>query len=193
MKEQRRSNSKSNQLEADLPQRGSHEDYLCTYRNKISKKSNLEMTATAAKDGLEAASEPAVLYESLMACDKTASHITSLSGKESFNVSDDLCADALKFLSEPPTLKKREALKALWLELYRQLDNFYKITNDPHFWALLSPEQRNNLEQRREALREIAEQAGESYDKCREAIDKKFRDALYAPGREWTIISPISG
>ena len=160
---------------------------------EIANKTAGEMTAeTAGKDNREAPSEPAVLYESLMACDKTASHITSLSGKESFNVSDDLCADALKFLSEPPTLKKREALKALWLELYRQLDNFYKITNDPHFWALLSPEQRNNLEQRREALREIAEQAGESYDKCREAIDKKFRDALYAPGREWTIISPFA-
>lgn len=65
-----------------------------------------EMTAeTAAKDDRETPSESVVLYESLMACDKTASHITSLSGKESFNVSDDLCADALKFLSEPPTLK----------------------------------------------------------------------------------------
>lgn len=187
-----------------VPDEISHEEAVCEkcgrpYEHtrklgEIANKTVKEMTAeTAAKDDRETPSESVVLYESLMACDKTASHITSLSGKESFNVSDDLCADALKFLSEPPTLKKREALKALWLELYRQLDNFYKITNDPHFWALLSPEQRNNLEQRREALREIAEQAGESYDKCREAIDEKFRAALYAPGREWTVISPFAG
>ena len=179
--------------EAGLFQQDGCEDYLRTHQSKTPRKSNFKMTATAAKDSHETLSEPTRSYELLMACDKTASHITSLSGKESFNVPDDLCADALKFLSEPPSLKKREALKALWLELYRQLDRFYAITNNPHFQALLSPEQRNNLEQRREALREIAEQAGESYDKCRDAIDKKFRDAMYAPGREWTIISPLAG
>lgn len=153
-----------------------------------------EMTAeTAAKDDRETPSESVVSYESLMACDKDAAHISTLSGDHIFNVPNELCVGALKFIESPPSEEKREALKVLWAELYRQLNVISAAIINPRFQALLTPEQRSNLEERRKALHEVTNQAWESYEKCRKAIERELFLARFGPGREWTFISPLAG
>jgi len=153
-----------------------------------------EMTAeTAAKDNRETPSESVVSYESLMACDKDAAHISTLSGDHIFNVPNELCVGALKFIESPPSEEKREALKVLWAELYRQLNVISAAIINPRFQALLTPEQRSNLEERRKALHEVTNQAWESYEKCRKAIERELFLARFGPGREWTFISPLAG
>ena len=153
-----------------------------------------EMTAeTAAKDTRETPSESVVSYESLMACDKDAAHISTLSGDHIFNVPNELCVGALKFIESPPSEEKREALKVLWAELYRQLNVISAAIINPRFQALLTPEQRSNLEERRKALHEVTNQAWESYEKCRKAIERELFLARFGPGREWTFISPLAG
>ena len=115
-----------------------------------------EMTAeTAAKDNRETPSESVVSYESLVACDKDAAYISTLSGDHIFNVPNELCVGALKFIESPPSEEKREALKVLWAELYRQLNVISAAIINPRFQALLTPEQRSNLEERRKALHEV--------------------------------------
>lgn len=134
-----------------------------------------EMTAeTAAKDNRETPSESVVSYESLVACDKDAAYISTLSGDHIFNVPNELCVGALKFIESPPSEEKREALKVLWAELYRQLNVISAAIINPRFQALLTPEQRSNLEERRKALHEVTNQAWESYEKCRKAIERAF-------------------
>lgn len=134
-----------------------------------------EMTAeTAAKDDRETPSESVVSYESLMACDKDAAYISTLSGDHIFNVPNELCVGALKFIESPPSEEKREALKLLWAELYRQLNVISAAIINPRFQALLTPEQRSNLEERRKALHEVTNQAWGSYEKCRKAIKRAF-------------------
>lgn len=64
------------------------------------------MTAeTAAKDNRETPSESVVLYESLVACDKDAAYISTLSGDHIFNVPNELCVGALKFIESPQAKK----------------------------------------------------------------------------------------
>ena len=153
-----------------------------------------EMTAeTAAKDNRETPSESVVSYESLMACDKDAAYISTLSGDHIFNVPNELCVGALEFIESPPSEEKREALKVLWAELYRQLNVISAAIINPRFQALLTPEQRSNLEERRKALHEVTNQAWESYEKCRKAIERELFLARFGPGREWTFISPLAG
>lgn len=153
-----------------------------------------EMTAeTAAKDNRETPSESVVSYESLVACDKDAAYISTLSGDHIFNVPNELCVGALKFIESPPSEEKREALKVLWAELYRQLNVISAAIINPRFQALLTPEQRSNLEERRKALHEVTNQAWESYEKCRKAIERELFLARFGPGREWTFISPLAG
>lgn len=153
-----------------------------------------EMTAeTAAKDNRETPSESVVSYESLVACDKDAAYISTLSGDHIFNVPNELCVGALEFIESPPSEEKREALKVLWAELYRQLNVISAAIINPRFQALLTPEQRSNLEERRKALHEVTNQAWESYEKCRKAIERELFLARFGPGREWTFISPLAG
>ena len=161
---------------------------------KVARKTVREMTAeTVAKDGRETPSESVVSYESLMACDKDAAYISTLSGDHIFNVPNELCVGALKFIESPPSEEKREALKVLWAELYRQLNVISAAIINPRFQALLTPEQRSNLEERRKALHEVTNQAWESYEKCRRAIERELFLARFGPGREWTFISPLAG
>lgn len=184
--------------------RTSHEETVCEkcgrpYEHtrklgEIANKTVREMTAeTAAKDNRETPSESVVSYESLMACDKDAAYISTLSGDHIFNVSNELCVGALKFIESPPSEEKREALKVLWAELYRQLNVISAAIINPCFQALLTPEQRSNLEERRKALHEVTNQAWESYEKCRKAIERELFLARFGPGREWTFISPLAG
>lgn len=175
--------------ECGRPYSRAHEKEL----GKVARKTAREMTATAAKDGLETPSESVVSYESLMACDKDAAYISTLSGDHIFNVPNELCVGALKFIESPPSEEKREALKMLWAELYRQLNIISAAIINPRFQALLTPEQRSNLEERRKALHEVTNQAWESYEKCRKAIDRELFLARFGPGREWTFISPLAG
>ena len=182
----------------------SHEETVCEkcgrpYEHtrklgEIANKTVREMTAeTAAKDNRETPSESVVSYESLMACDKDAAYISTLSGDHIFNVPNELCVGALEFIESPPSEEKREALKVLWAELYRQLNVISAAIINPRFQALLTPEQRSNLEERRKALHEVTDQAWGSYEKCRKAIERELFLARFGPGREWTFISPLAG
>ena len=138
--------------ECGRPYSRAHEKEL----GKVARKTVREMTAeTVAKDSRETPSESVVSYESLMACDKDAAYISTLSGDHIFNVPNELCVGALKFIEGPASEEKREALKVLWAELYRQLNVISAAIINPRFQALLTPEQRSNLEERRKALYEV--------------------------------------
>lgn len=138
--------------ECGRPYSRAHEKEL----GKVARKTVREMTAeTVAKDSRETPSESVVSYESLMACDKDAAYISTLSGDHIFNVPNELCVGTLKFIEGPASEEKREALKVLWAELYRQLNVISAAIINPRFQALLTPEQRSNLEERRKALHEV--------------------------------------